>query len=306
MADITLTANTNYSALSVANGDRILLAGYILTLNANPAQTSVEVTAVGNAGTVALGVPAAYTLTGWILRAGTASLLTNTVSGKSITGCTIYGGSATNINGARYPACAFTDCTIYGGSVGAADGLAGPVGILTNCTIYGGSANNAFGISNPSNLLTGCTAYGGSASGAHGVYNVSAAVRNCAAYGSPSTSGAHGFAGTWRSVFENCSFYGHSSGSHGLASLDVSLNNLLSGVLVDSGSGKAIAAASYHPVIICQGDNIRGAVPSTVRAVLRVGALHANGSISSPTVETEIWDAAGTSGPRLPIGRVYP
>ena len=63
MATITLAANTTYSALTIADDDVIDLAGYLLTVNAQPGETGISITSPGTAGSVTLS--GGYDLSTW-------------------------------------------------------------------------------------------------------------------------------------------------------------------------------------------------------------------------------------------------
>ncbi len=138
MATITLVANTNYSALvGLANGDTIALAGFRLTIDAQPTHTGIFVTTVGTAGTVV--VNSSYNMSTWSFTAGKGTLI------------------------ATFPTGA-TAGTVTGGTSGGANGITTNNGTVIN-VVGGSSAANGISTNNG----TVSTATGGSASGGHAV-----------------------------------------------------------------------------------------------------------------------------------------
>lgn len=98
MATVTLIANTNYSALTLANDDTIDCAGFVLTLNIQPTHTGIQVTSPGTAGTVVFS--GAWLLPTWDFFAGANGF--GGMIGTLPTGATIKsitGGSASNGTG---------------------------------------------------------------------------------------------------------------------------------------------------------------------------------------------------------------
>lgn len=73
MATITLTANTNVSALSLSNDDTIDLAGFQLNMDVQPTVTGIQVISPGTAGTVVF--PVACLIPTWSFSAGTANMI---------------------------------------------------------------------------------------------------------------------------------------------------------------------------------------------------------------------------------------
>lgn len=160
MAVVTLVANTAYSALSVSNGDTIALAGYRLTIDTQPAETSVSVTTTGTAGKVTIS--GAYDLSTWSFTAGTSTL----IDGSVPVGCTIgevNGGTSSNASGVATNLGTVTASN--GGSASGAYGLVNNNGTVT--TVTGGSANSAHGVNN--NFGTVTTSNGGSLANAFGI-----------------------------------------------------------------------------------------------------------------------------------------
>lgn len=100
MTTHTLTANTNLSSLTLANGDSIALAGWQLTIDNLPTATGIDVTTVGTAGTVVFsGAGVNAQLDTWSFTAGTTALISSIPSGVTIG--TLTGGTGSNCHGAN-------------------------------------------------------------------------------------------------------------------------------------------------------------------------------------------------------------
>jgi hypothetical protein len=170
MATITLTGDTNYSALSVANGDTIDCAGFVLTLDVQPTETGVQVTSPGTNGRVVFSD--GWNLSTWDFFAGastTAGMISTLPSGATIKSMTA--GASTNAYGINTNNGTVISLTSGSGSAA--------VGILTNngtvTTATGGSGgggarcvftNSASGvittlIGGPSGGATGCNTNNG-------------------------------------------------------------------------------------------------------------------------------------------------
>jgi hypothetical protein len=179
MATITLAANTNVSALSLANDDTIDLAGFELTFDVQPAVTGIQVTTPGTAGTCVF--PVACVIPTWDFFAGTgtmiATLPVNCEIGSITAGSVVNARGISTNNG--------TVTTANGGSASITHGVNANNGTVT--TANGGSAGNARGISTNNGTVT--TANGGSASGANGVNTNSGTVTTV---NGGSSSGADG------------------------------------------------------------------------------------------------------------------
>ena len=177
MATHTLVANTNSSALTLADGDTIELAGYQLTIDAEPTATGITVQTPATAGTVTIS--GGYDLSTWSFTAGT-TILISTVPSGCVVG-TVTGGSANNARGVSTNNGTVTTAT--GGSANGAHGVANNYSTITTAT--GGSASGTSGVN--SNWSTITTATGGSASTAYGV-NVNFSSVTTATGGSASTA----------------------------------------------------------------------------------------------------------------------
>jgi len=183
MATITLTANTNVSALSLANDDTIDLAGFQLNFDVQPTVTGIQVTSPGTAGTCVF--PVACVIPTWDFFAGTIGLtgmiatlpsnceIGNITGGTSTSAYGINtnngvvnhsrGGSGNNSRGINTNN--GTVALAQGGSNSNAFGIGNNEGIC--CEAIGGTFANAFGISTNNRKLTSIT--GGTVAGANGV-----------------------------------------------------------------------------------------------------------------------------------------
>ncbi|TWU15954.1 hypothetical protein [Allorhodopirellula heiligendammensis] len=196
MATVTLAANANYSALTVADGDTIELAGYTLTLDVNPAEMDVTVQTPGAAGKIALGAPLVYDLPGWSLIAGTGHMLPTLAVDKTVGGqwyggtngsnsCGVYVCQGTirgGVTGGPSPGssgCYVTQGTIEGDvrpndTVGGSYGIYASDGVVLG-DVYGGSIPNAQGISQNRSVVTG-KLVGGSAASSYAIGNNSGSI----------------------------------------------------------------------------------------------------------------------------------
>jgi hypothetical protein len=154
--DITLSGNTNYSAISPAPtvDDRILLNGFTLTIDTSDVY-STEITAAGNAGKIAFATSGgAYVFHGQngtytTLRAGTTYLWTETSANaaRSIA-ADIRGGSVSSAYGVSAFYGTFAGGTLTGGSASSAHGVGSFYGTFAGGTLTGGSVSSAYGVSN--------------------------------------------------------------------------------------------------------------------------------------------------------------
>lgn len=286
MATVTLTGNTAYSALSVANGDTIALAGFALTFDVNPAQTGVIVQTPGTAGTVVLSTPNTYTFSGWTFTSGTGNLLTTIAAGKTVGG-DWYGGVTANtraivtnngtINGNVYGGT--VGANIYGvltnngtinGNVTARSGQGG-FGVSANAgtingNVVGGSVSSASGISTNTGLING-NVTGGSAFGCHGISTNSGSICGTVTGGSISTANG----------ISTC--YG-----------------IIDGAIIN-GTGAAIA--TFPPVFFARGNLLQTTVPSTVQKFYSFGTV--NPAATNNAVSTTVLSEGSSSKPQLPF-----
>jgi hypothetical protein len=280
MATITLTANTNYSALSVANGDTIDLAGFALTFDVNPAETGVIVQSPGTNGTIAIGSPSTYDFSGWSFTAGNVSLLSTLAAGKTV------GGTWTG--GAANTRAIVTNNGIINGSVRGGAGV-NSYGVNTNAGIINGNvlAQNgqaAFGVSFNSGTING-NVTGGSVSGGSGVNNNLGLIIG-------DVIGGTGFNCT--GVASNTgSIIGTITGGTGSIAHGVgSCWGIVDGAIVN---GTATAIGTYPPVFFCRGDLLQTTIPSTVQRLYSFGAINplaTNNAIATTILST----STGTAG----------
>ena len=182
MATITLTANTNVSALTLANDDTIDLAGFVLTFDVQPTVTGIQVTTPGTNGTCVF--PVACVIPTWDFFAGAVELIATLPENCEIGSITagsaanargvgsnfgkisiVNGGSASTAVGVNTNATVGNIGAVNAGTAGGAHGMATNNGTVNTAT--GGSAGNTFGIT--TNTGTVFQANGGSASNTPGV-----------------------------------------------------------------------------------------------------------------------------------------
>ena len=259
MATITLTADANYSALTVANDDTIELAGFELTIDVQPSETGITVQTPGTAGTMSIG--GAFDLSTWSATAGTTTLISAVPTGASI--ASVSGGSASNARGVNENRGTVTTAT--GGPASNAQGVNSNIGTVTTAT--GGSASGANGVN--FNIGTVTTATGGSASNARGVNENRGTVTT--ATGGPA-SGANGVNSNNGTV--TTATGGSASGAHG-----VSVNN----GTVTTATGGSVSGANG---VNFNNGTVLGAVDDIERAVnLFRGSL---AIVSGPDFQSEI------------------
>ncbi len=278
MATITLTGNTTYSTLTVANGDAINLDGFALTIGAQPNETNITVNTPGKAGTVTIS--GGYNLSTWSFTAGTAVLITTIPSGCTIgtltggsagagattnngTITTVNGGSGTNIFGVSTNNGTITNAN--GSAAAGGTAVLTNAGTITNAT--GGSASNAAAVTTNNGTIT--TATGGSASGTSG----------CVTNNGTVTSAIGG---------TNAAAYG------------VSLNNGIC-LKLDDNTGAAINTFR-GTVFFCFGPDILGAIKSPITTIYSLGAI--SGSATLPAGSTLIEMKEGLTGGGFPLSRV--
>lgn len=306
MATITLTSNSNYSSLSVADGDTIELNGFQLTFDINPVAINVQVQTPGKAGTIILGVPATYDFVGWTFIAGTAALLTTVASGKSV------GGDWTAGTAGNTHAIATNSGTINGNVTGGSNTGASGVNVnngVINGNATGGSATNAAGVNNQSGTLNG-NATGGSGSGACGVITNIGRITGSVTGGTAST--AHG-------VSENrgrCdgTVTGGSGGSAAgvlvnngtiLGLVTGGVNNFCPGIGTHNGNaigglanvGVVVPVTTYRgSTLFTHGPNTIINIPTSITQVYTLfGSLNANSVVPSGTTVTDLSFGGGSA-----------
>lgn len=180
MATITLTGNTNVSALTIANGDTIDLAGFALTLNVQPTATTISVVSPGTAGTVSFS--GAWVIPTWSFTAGTVRMIETLPAGASIG--TATGGTATNAQAVGTNSGSILSCVGgtgtntfgcslngSGATIGTSRGGVGASGVNSNLgyiDVSTGSLTNAFHGCGGNSGTVG-KAVGGSVANAFGV-----------------------------------------------------------------------------------------------------------------------------------------
>ncbi len=284
MATITLVGNTNYSALTVADGDTIALAGFALTFDVNPSQVNVIVQSPGSNGTIVIGAPNTYTFSGWTFTAGNATLLTTLASGKTVGGTWIGGAAntraiATNSGTINGDVRGGSGVNSYGvninsgtinGNVRAQNGDSA-FGVATNNgtingNVTGGSVSNGRGISSNNGLING-NVTGGSAFGTHGIGTHNGSICGDVTGGSVSTANG----------ISTC--YG-----------------IVDGAIIN-GTGAAIG--TFPPVFFARGNLLQTTVPSTVQKFYSFGIV--NPAATNNAVSTTVLSEGTVSKPTHPM-----
>lgn len=278
MATITLTAATNYSALTVASGDTIDCAGFRLTINSQPAQTNISVISPGTAGTVTIS--GAYDLSTWSFAAGTTTMITTIPSGCTIG--TLTGGTAISAVGASTNN--GTVATVNGGSANSAHGVTTNTGTITS--VLGGSAISAFGVANSSGTIT--TATGGP--NVQGVNSNSGIVTN--AIGS-ATSGNAG-------VTRNSGTVINAIGSTTTAANGIGNNNGIC-LNLDDNTGDAIGTYEGR-VFFCLGPGVLGKIKAPITTIYSLGKMSTSATL--PAGSTLIEMKEGLTGGGFPLSRI--
>jgi hypothetical protein len=149
MATVTLTANTDVSALSLDDDDTIDLAGFVLTFDVQPTATGIQVTTPGTNGTCVF--PVACVIPTWDFFAGTSVMIGTLPANCEIGGVT--GGTAASAE------CVITNNGIISGNVfgNTADFTRGVR--INNGTITGNitssSGNRSFGVQDNNGTING-------------------------------------------------------------------------------------------------------------------------------------------------------
>ena len=265
MTTHTLVANTALSALSLADGDTIVLSTFTLNMDVVPTAINVIVGST-TTGKITLLSSTNYPLTGWVMTAGTGPLIASVPTGTTLggtlkggtnaagVGCTtnsgtitnVVGGSILNAYGCTTNAGTITTCT--GGTVGSTTyGCSVNNGTITNAlgsaTSHGLGTNNATVvnttggsgtsiqgtvINSGTGVITNCT--GGSGSSAIGCGTNGGTVTN--AYGGSNTN-SHGV-GTSNMRITNC-YASPTHAAHGCATNNGTINSATGGISVSLG-----------------------------------------------------------------------
>jgi hypothetical protein len=152
MATITLTANTNVSALSLANDDTIDLAGFQLNFDVQPTATGIQVITPGAAGTCVF--PVACAIPTWDFFTGTAANMIATLPAN----CEIKSISAGSVTNAR-------GVSINNGIIGTANAGSGSTAIAVSTN------NGTIGVANAGSGSTAIAVLVNSIAGFVGVAN---------------------------------------------------------------------------------------------------------------------------------------
>jgi len=324
MATVTLVANTNYSALTVADGDTIDCAGFQLTINIQPAQTGVFVVSPATAGTVSIS--GAYDLSTWSFTGGTVTFIATVPIGASLgtvtagSGTFAHGvgtnnGTITTVNGATTGS-GGQGVQTNNGTVGTANGgaVASAFGVTTNngtvTTSNGGTASNVIGVSTNNGTIT--TANGGTATGTHGVATNSGTVSNANGSGF-----AHGvntnnrYVGTanggavGHGVAVNNGSVGHAIGGLGASAYGILFNN--GGLVLRLTANVGMAVSLWNGAIaFVEGPYIDGVIPSNIKTIYSLGPLSGDATIAGDATVIEMAEGSGGGFRRQGMGGGFP
>ncbi len=313
MSTINLVANTNFSALTVANNDTINLTNFTLTFDTAPTQTGVTVdgSVSGSTNRVALGSPTTYTFTNWIFKAGAGPLLSSVASGKTINGGSWRGGNgmlghaiATNsgtINNADFLGGSFAEargldnnsgalvgCTVRGGTVSAGCGQNN--GTLTNCVLTGG-AKSALDTNAASCTITGGSITGGTGSQGYGVGTNSGVITALTITGGTAGTGVNTCDGT--GTANACTIVGGPGGS-GAPGINTLTLPLLNCTITGGASTSAHGVTAPAEVRYCTitGGSVTGAP-----------GIYSTSTQGSPVRDSVIRGGSGAGS--MGIGRAY-
>jgi hypothetical protein len=329
MATITLTANTNYSALSVANGDTIDLAGFALTFDANPAETGVIVQSPGTNGTIAIGSPNVYDFSGWSFTAGNAVLLGTLETGKTVGGNWTGGAASSNIFAITTNSGTING-NVTGGSGNVSNGVFTNNGTI-NGNVTGGSGTNSRGVQQNNGTIngnvtggTGASAAGvlinagtidgdvagGSGSGAAGLRDNTGLIT-----GNVSGSGATGAHGI--SIFNSGTIQGQVVGGTTANVVGVVHNRgtILGGTIGGTASGAfgvslnsgiifggienatAVAVGTYEgSVLFVDGPNVIGTIAAPISTIYSLGTMNPSATLPSGATVITLSEGTGTAG----------
>jgi len=255
MAVITLTANTNYSALSVADGDTIELNNFQLTLDVNPTAQNIIVTAVGNNGTLLLGSPSVFDCIGWQYFGGNVDFLGNIPADKTLGGLSLTASATNNIRGIVTLDGTFLG-DVYGGSA------PGSNGCVTNNGTIGGSV------------------FAGAGSSSHGCNTNNGRIMGNSTGGSGATRyGCNNNNGT---------ILGSAIGGSQVSAFGVNTNNgnVIGGIVDNTAVGISVFRGS---VLFVTGAGVSATIPATIKTIYSLfGPLAGTATIDAGTTVVEL------------------
>ncbi len=283
MATVTLAADTDYSALTVADGDTIELAGYTLAMDAVPTEINVIVQTVGTAGKMTLLGSTDYPLTGWTMTAGSSFLIATVPIGTTLGG-SLFSGTVAGAYGCsnNYG----TIISITSGATYAVYGCNLNYGTITTCTA--GTAGRAYGCNANLGTITTCTA--GSVSQAYGCHSNYGTITTCTG---GTTNGAYGCNRNYGTI-TTCTA-GTTYGAYGCA--------INYGIILNITDGATIAVLRWDGSITFMfGPGVQGIVPANITTLYVLGALSGSATIDAGTTVTELSAAGGGGGIQIARG----
>jgi hypothetical protein len=317
MATITLTANTDVSALSLANDDTIDLAGFVLTFDVQPTVTGIQVTTPGTNGTCVF--PVACVIPTWDFFGGSNTLpgMIDTLPANCEIG-TITGGAGANSRGVS------TNDGIIG-SAFAGSGLQSHAVLTNNGTVtsvVGGLGSNANGIITNNGTVT--TSEGGAVGRGINTNNGTVTTANGSATstaeginlnnGTVHTSNAGGSTGCNGTLENRGIVYVSNGGAFGNANGVVTNNGT---VLVANGGtiSTARGVATNNGLCLRLTDNtgpgvfawrgaacfvegpfIDGIIPDNLKTIYSLGPLSESATIAGDATVITLSEGTGTAG----------
>lgn len=306
MTTHTLVANTDYSSLTVANGDTIELAGYTLNFDVVPTETGVIVQTPATTGKLTFALTTTYPLTGWVMTAGTGPLIATVASGQEIGG-KIIGGTAAGARGVTTIAAGGAVNEVQGGTATSTEGVLTNNGTVASAT-GGSSGSSCHGVSTNASGGVVAAAYGGIANGAHGVGTNASGATVAAAYGG-SVAGAQGVsanngtvgastggsAASTSGVINNNGTVGSATGgTHATAYGVATCIGMITGAMTDS-TGKAVNTWNGSTCFV-DGPNCNAVIPDNMQTIYSLGALSGGATISGTATVIELSAGGGGGG----------
>jgi hypothetical protein len=259
MATITLTANTDVSALTLANDDTIDLAGFALTFDVQPTVTGVQVTSPGTAGTCVF--PVACVIPTWDFFAGgtTTQIMIATLPANCEIGKAVGGELGT------FCRCIGTNNGVVNISQGSI--ASGSLGIFQNNGLVresrGGTGSNAGGIA--TNGISGIVDLAISGTGGRGVNTNNGLIKLLQSTGSIGLNENNGTveiaeAIASRAISINNATVGIAKGGTGVQAWGVQRNNGTVGKVIGGSGTVAFGIEANNGICLRAEDGIRLAI----------------------------------------------
>ena len=288
MATITLAGNTNVSALTLANGDTINLAGFQLTFDAQPTASGISVVSPGTAGSCVFSV--ATVIPTWNFTAGTrtpnmiSTLPANCEIGN-VTGGSVFNAFCIDSNLGRISG------NVTAGNANSARGVNTNNGTIAG-NVTAGNAAAAYAIATNSREILG-NVTGGPANVAIAIQDNRGTIRGTVTGGTGTN--AAGISVNFGIIFGNCKA-GTNSAAHAIAG---NVGSCIGG-LENTGAIAAIGAFTGSSMII-DGPNTKISIPAQITRVYSLfGPINPLAIIPVTTEVIELTEGGGG----FPLSRV--